>query len=1309
MFAGAARAQTVFNFDDGTLQGWTNNLPDGASGEDFATWNSALDTNGGRTVAYSGNYLVLEGDYGNRDASDINVKVLSSPIIDLQNSFGVSVWTLGGTGAVDTPTWSNYDSLPTVAGEDFMGIALRRVSDGEYLLFDNRSASGQSDRSVNWLELGWDASTVRDATASDSPNETYQIDLIDTYSGGWGWIAMDEATITELAGPTLQISRLDGTVRLVNGTEPTQMLAYDLYSPAGAFNTSGWTPIAGNYDAQPAGNGSVDVDNTWTITSGTPINLAEAEFDPNGGVGAPLAAGQPVVLGAAWTPSPYEDVEADILLADGTILPVIVEYIDGVALEFGDLTGDGNISSADWSAFKQQQFSSLDGLSLVQAYQAADLNFNGVHDLGDFAQFRQIYDQANGAGAFEALAASSKSVPEPAAWLLVCCGCAVSAAFSRKARRLFYCLTLVFVCRAGRSYADDVRFGFDDGSLQGWTMTMSSSTGSGAANFAAWDTSADTNGGRTVAASPYHMVVSVTDGGSFLDARDNAHDTLVVTSPQFGISGSSSISLQLLGGVGGDDGIPANLGSLQSSATESGFMGVALRRTSDNAYLLTGSRVSNGQSNNSGWQGVNWDAAAIAAATSGDSPNETYVIDLVDTFVGGWGWITMDSVEVNNSNFVLDDTKVFGINVDTTTGSITLFNNSSAAVAITGYEILSSAESLDADAWFSFADNPALPTGGGDGNGWEENPTSGAGQLTEWYLGDGTGAGAEYVLAAGQSIGIGNAYDTTVDVHDLQFSFSTADGLVFAASVFYDGVLPEQPKLLGDYNGDGIVNLADYTVWRDNLGSTTVLAADGNGNDVIDAGDYTVWKGNFGKLNNSPVQGSVANQAVPEPAAWGILLVAGAAVLVINRKRGIKAPRLAVLILVGLLVAARAVSASELDRHYKFGDDGQEKASVNITAGSGIGNVTSGSTLDSIGPSGAYLDLKVQGNPSYIDVSVTSSGLSQVRPAATSDSLGIRFDGTGDFLYTSSLNAPSNSLSDSSMGGPLDYSGITNRGMQLWIYPDSSNTNSWQDVVLDSNQHGIRISDEGTWVMRYNGTDVDSGVSVDFDNWSHVMVVRPYGSSGSDSGSRMYVNGVAVAARPGGYDSDDPTVLTVGASTADGFDTVIGQENQFVGVLDDLQMFVLGESINSQRDYGQFDLLSDNAFAVELSISGLTGIAGDVNQDSVVDQQDVAALVAGYRSVNVVDGIVVGDITTLTHGDLNLDGRVYLDDVFILHQALLDSGAAGFDFGLLGDSTSVPEPTGIAILTLLAGSICLSRSVKGRRNSLSQYCESHDI
>jgi hypothetical protein len=52
--------------------------------------------------------------------------------------------------------------------------------------------------------------------------------------------------------------------------------------------------------------------------------------------------------------------------------------------------------------------------------------------------------------------------------------------------------------------------------------------------------------------------------------------------------------------------------------------------------------------------------------------------------------------------------------------------------------------------------------------------------------------------------------------------------------------------LLGDYNLDGTVNAADYTVWRNTLGSMNKLAADGNKNGMVEMDDYTLWKNHYG-------------------------------------------------------------------------------------------------------------------------------------------------------------------------------------------------------------------------------------------------------------------------------------------------------------------------------------------------------------------------------------------------------------------------------------------------------------------------------
>jgi hypothetical protein len=63
--------------------------------------------------------------------------------------------------------------------------------------------------------------------------------------------------------------------------------------------------------------------------------------------------------------------------------------------------------------------------------------------------------------------------------------------------------------------------------------------------------------------------------------------------------------------------------------------------------------------------------------------------------------------------------------------------------------------------------------------------------------------------------------------------------------------------LAGDYNHNGVVDAADYTVWRDGLGTTYTQA------------DYNIWKANFGAHAGS---GSGAAAGVPEPASLLLLL-----------------------------------------------------------------------------------------------------------------------------------------------------------------------------------------------------------------------------------------------------------------------------------------------------------------------------------------------------------------------------------------------------------------------------------------------------
>ncbi len=77
----------------------------------------------------------------------------------------------------------------------------------------------------------------------------------------------------------------------------------------------------------------------------------------------------------------------------------------------------------------------------------------------------------------------------------------------------------------------------------------------------------------------------------------------------------------------------------------------------------------------------------------------------------------------------------------------------------------------------------------------------------------------------------------------------------------------------GDFNGDDIVDAADYTAWRDTLGLAVFPGtnADASGNGLIDQADYDIWAANYGASSPSS---SLANaSAVPEPGGSILLLI----------------------------------------------------------------------------------------------------------------------------------------------------------------------------------------------------------------------------------------------------------------------------------------------------------------------------------------------------------------------------------------------------------------------------------------------------
>jgi hypothetical protein len=89
--------------------------------------------------------------------------------------------------------------------------------------------------------------------------------------------------------------------------------------------------------------------------------------------------------------------------------------------------------------------------------------------------------------------------------------------------------------------------------------------------------------------------------------------------------------------------------------------------------------------------------------------------------------------------------------------------------------------------------------------------------------------------------------------------------------------------LPGDFNRDGTVSAADYTVWRNSTGQTGNVAADANEDDVVDLNDYAMWKANFGR---SETAGAGSLTAVPEPPACLLTFLAACGLVAGRIRRG---------------------------------------------------------------------------------------------------------------------------------------------------------------------------------------------------------------------------------------------------------------------------------------------------------------------------------------------------------------------------------------------------------------------------------------
>ncbi len=170
------------------------------------------------------------------------------------------------------------------------------------------------------------------------------------------------------------------------------------------------------------------------------------------------------------------------------------------------------------------------------------------------------------------------------------------------------------------------------------------------------------------------------------------------------------------------------------------------------------------------------------------------------------------------------------LSVDRDIGETQIINQSPSSITFDAYFIESQIGSLDPFGWLSLSLQEP---------GWDElNPDPFS--LAEANL------LADTTIDPGGAISLGTAYDVFVDGQDLEFTYSEiGSGSLLQGFVEYVG-FGGGGGLVADFNADGIVSHADYSVLGDFYGQPDfVLNGGGNFSGTVDQGDYDLYVDNY--------------------------------------------------------------------------------------------------------------------------------------------------------------------------------------------------------------------------------------------------------------------------------------------------------------------------------------------------------------------------------------------------------------------------------------------------------------------------------
>ncbi len=349
------------------------------------------------------------------------------------------------------------------------------------------------------------------------------------------------------------------------------------------------------------------------------------------------------------------------------------------------------------------------------------------------------------------------------------------------------------------------------------------------------------------------------------------------------------------------------------------------------------------------------------------------------------------------------------------------------------------------------------------------------------------------------------------------------------------------------------------------------------------------------------------------------------------------------LVLMVAVGAARSSAAYEKIRFYKFGenDPGAAVGGVILTTADSQssptyeGEFTDGPNWDPPGlPSGEE----------FVDLSALGAAEAPMYAPGRLTGLSASFAGD-EYLEGATYDPRANSKGEWTAIDPNDYSFTT--VSQAWVKPSASGKGQRQVLwQVGPENGGVAITADGKWEIVHPNRVLD--VPVKFDQWTHITMRR------GGNTAILYIDGEVAGDSPGTWGGLGTFTVGAGLGGADGF----------VGQLDDL-------NISAYRGpTALFDPAQDIDFFTDLKLSG---VRGDVNQDSKVDQADYLIWSSNSGFDNQFG---FGDPSTLLLGDVDGNGRINFFDFQIISDEAAAGGAA---------LQAIPEPASAGLLGVTLG------------------------